>query len=245
MKWTPATVEGKRIWSEGLFTLKVRAPQVLPFKPGQFLQLGIESPDGPVYRPYSAASPYGELLEFFIVLLINGDLTPRLWTMEVGHPLMISQRAAGGFTLSNAPDGRDLWLIGTGTGLAPYIAMLRTDEPWNRYQNIVVVHGVRHATDLAYQEEMADYAARHGSRFCYIPIVSREVFADGLSGRITTCIENGSLEQTAGREFCRDCAILLCGNPEMLDDCETLLGKRGITRHKKKTPGQIVVERYW
>lgn len=245
MKWTPGIVENKRVWSEGLFTLTVRAPEVAPFKPGQFLQLGLELTDGPLYRPYSIASPHGDCLEFFIVLVDDGQLTPRLWKLEAGNPMIVSQRAAGGFTLENSPDGKELWLIGTGTGIAPYIAMLRTEAPWQRYQKIIVVHGVRHATDLAYQEEMACYSERGKERFCYIPVVSREVFPDGLSGRITTCMENGTLEEAAESTFSTDCAILLCGNPDMLDDCEALLGHRGITKHKKKTPGQIVVERYW
>jgi ferredoxin/flavodoxin---NADP+ reductase len=245
MKWTPATVQCKRIWSEGLFTLKLRAPEVAPFKPGQFLQLGLQLPEGPLYRPYSAASPHGEFLEFFIVMLVEGSLTPRLWKLEAGNEVIISQKAAGGFTLDNSPEGKELWLIGTGTGLAPYIAMLRTDEPWLRYPKIILVHGVRHASDLAYQEEMASYASHGQDRFRYIPVVSREVYSDGLSGRITTCLENGSLEEAAQSKFSKESAILLCGNPDMLDDCESMLGKRGITKHKKKTPGQIVVERYW
>jgi ferredoxin/flavodoxin---NADP+ reductase len=246
MKWTPATIEQKKVWDEGLFTLTIRAPQVLPFKPGQFLQLGMELPDGShLHRPYSVASPHGELLEFFIVMVETGQLTPRLWSMNVGDPLDVSERAAGSFTLQHAPDASTLWLIGTGTGLAPYIAMLRTDAPWQRYQKIVVVHGVRHVRDLAYQDEFAQYSQRGNGHFRYIPVVSREACPGGLSGRITTCIENGALEKQAEVAFSKDCAILLCGNPDMLDDCEALLATREITKHKSKAPGQIVIERYW
>jgi ferredoxin--NADP+ reductase len=245
MKWTPATLQRKRVWCEGLFTLTLRAPEVMPFKPGQFLQLGLQLPDGPLYRPYSAASPHGEFLDFFIVMLVDGNLTPRLWRLEEGSEVIVSQNAAGGFTLDNSPDGKELWLIGTGTGIAPYIAMLRTEDPWKRYSKIILVHGVRHSSDLAYQEEMASHQFRGEDRFRYIPVVSREAYSGGLSGRITTCLENGSLEQAAQSSFSTESAILLCGNPDMLDDCEAMLGKRGITKHKKKTPGQIVVERYW
>lgn len=245
MKWTPATIERKRVWDEGLFTLTVRAPEVHPFKPGQFLQLGMELPDGHLHRPYSVASPHGELLEFFIVMVDGGALTPRLWKMNEGDQLDVSEKAAGSFTLEHAPAASTLWLIGTGTGLAPYIAMLRTETPWLNYRKIVVVHGVRYARDLAYHDEIAHYNSRNPGQFSYVPIVSREACSEGLSGRITTCIENGSLEDKAGIAFSKDCAIMLCGNPDMLNDCESLFAAREITKHKAKTPGQIVIERYW
>lgn len=245
MKWTQASVVGMRIWSDGLFTLTIRAPEVEPFEPGQFLQLGFDLPDGHLHRPYSVASPHGELLEFFIVLVEDGKLTPRLWKLQAGDSIEVSQKAAGSFTLSHCPDGEALWLVGTGTGLAPYIAMLRTQELWNRFSKIIVVHGVRHNRDLAYQDEMAQFATKGPTSFCYVPVVSREECPDGLKGRITTCIENGSLEEFAQTALSKSSAIMLCGNPDMLDDCEKLLAAREIVKHKKKTPGQIVIERYW
>lgn len=245
MKWTPAVIERKHVWDQGLFTLTIRAPQVESFKPGQFLQIGYDLPEGHLHRPYSVASPPGELLEFFIVLVEEGRLTPLLWKAQEGDAIEVSLKAAGSFTLDHCPQASTLWLIGTGTGLAPYIAMLRTPEPWLRYQSIVLVHGVRHVRDLAYQIEIAGHHERSDGRFHYVPVVSREACPNGLSGRITTCIENRSLEERCGIEFSKDSAIMLCGNPDMLDDCEALLGARGINKHKKKEPGQIVIERYW
>ncbi len=245
MKWTPGVIKHKTVWSEGLFTLAIEAPQVAHFEPGQFLQLGVETPQGHVHRPYSVASPHGSILEFFIVLVEDGKLTPLLWDMQVGDAIDISAKAAGSFTLSHCPDASTLWLVGTGTGLAPYIALLRTEEPWQRYQKIVVVHGVRHATDLAYQQELADYKTRFGQRFDCIPVVSRQQVDGTLSGRITTCIINGSLEEAAGQALTPDCCVMMCGNPDMLNETEALLGQRGIRRHKSKEPGQIVIERYW
>lgn len=245
MKWTPGVIERKIVWSEGLFTLAVNAPEVVPFAPGQFLQLGLELPDGHLHRPYSVASPHGELLEFFIVLVEDGKLTPLLWKMEAGDKIDVSAKPAGSFTLRHCPEGSVLWLIGTGTGLAPYIAMLRTPEPWRRYPKIVLVHGVRHAADLAYQPELSSHRASHGDRFNYIPVVSREDVQGSLRGRITTCITNGSLEAAADQVFTPDCCVMMCGNPDMLNETEQLLGERGIKKHKPKAPGQIVVERYW
>ncbi len=245
MKWTPGIITNKTVWSEGLFTLSIQAPEVSPFEPGQFLQLGIEQPDGHVHRPYSVASPHGPTLEFFIVLVEDGKLTPHLWNMQVGDAIDISGKAAGSFTLGHCPDASVLWLIGTGTGLAPYIAMLRTEAPWQRYKKIVVVHGVRHASDLAYQQELAFYKERFGARFDCIPVVSRQQVDGALTGRITTCITNGSLEAAAQQAFTPDSCVMMCGNPDMLTETEHLLGERDIKRHKSKEPGQIVVERYW
>lgn len=246
MQWTPATVERKIVWAPGLFTLSIAAPEVLPFEPGQFLQLGLTQADGKrVNRPYSVASPHGQTLDFFIVLVENGQLTPHLWKLNPGDKLDISAKAAGSFTLKHSPEAGALWLLATGTGIAPYIAMLRTNEPWRRYERIIFVHGVRHRSDLAYQNELAAYRDRYGGRFTSIAVVSREDIPGALSGRITTCIANGSLENFANHTLSPQACVMMCGNPDMLDETEKMLEARGLKRHRSKSPGQIVVERYW
>ena len=245
MKWTRGTIKRKKIWSDGLFTLEIHAPDVEKFEPGQFLQLGIEQEGKHLHRPYSVASPHGEVLDFFIVLVEEGRLTPHLWKMDVGDEIDISQKGVGSFTLSHCPDASTLWLIATGTGLAPYIAMLREKEVWDRYQKIFVLHGVRYAHELAYQDELEAYRSENGDRFDYVPLVSRADVDHGLRGRITHCVENGSLESHVNAEITTDSCIMMCGNPDMLTEMEELLGKRGIKKHKRKEPGQIVFERYW
>jgi ferredoxin/flavodoxin---NADP+ reductase len=246
LQWKNATVVEKKIWAPGLFTLRLNAPDVLPFEPGQFLQLGKQVDGHHVNRPYSVASPHAQELEFYIVLVEDGKLTPVLWKAEPGDSIDISDKAAGSFTLSKAPAGKHLWLISTGTGLAPYIAMLRTQTPWQRFEKIVVVHGVRYMTDLSYVDELKAFETAYPGRFTYLPVVSRESHPHGLSGRITHCLEQGSLEEKAGERLCPEhSVILLCGNPAMLDELEALLAIRNIQRHKRSQPGQIVVERYW
>ncbi|MCA9192960.1 MAG: ferredoxin--NADP reductase [Planctomycetales bacterium] len=246
MKWTPGVVQRKIVWSQGLFTLAVRAPDVAPFEAGQFLQLGIPLEDGQhLHRPYSVASPHGEVLEFFVVLVEEGQLTPHLWKMQPGDKIDVSEKAAGSFTLSHCPTASVLWLIGTGTGLAPYIACLRTAEPWKRYERIVLVHGVRHASDLAYQQELDEHIQRFGTRFRYVPVISRESRDGALNGRITTCLSTGSLENVADQPITTDSCIMMCGNPDMLTEMENILEQRGLRRHKAKSPGQVIVERYW
>lgn len=245
MRWTQGTIVDKRVWDDGLFTLSVRAPEVAKFEAGQFLQLGIELPEGHLHRPYSVASPHGATLEFFVVLVEDGRLTPKLWRLKPGDRLDVSEKAAGSFTLSNCPQAKTLWLISTGTGLAPYIAMLRSGELWKSYDRVVVVQGVRHERDLAYRQELEAVQARFAGRFCYAPVVSREIVARALTGRITTCIQNGSLEEMAGEAFSEGCCVMLCGNPDMLDEVEALLVEQGLARHKRNQAGNIVVERYW
>jgi ferredoxin--NADP+ reductase len=251
MQWTSGIVERRQVWTEGLFTLSIRTPDVEPFEPGQFLQLGLPNQDTDgathhLHRPYSVASPHGELLDFFIVLVADGRLSPQLWDLHEGDSVDVSTKGAGSFTLAKSPDASTLWLIATGTGVAPYIAMLRTDEPWRRYQRIVLVHGVRHLRDLAYTEEMTKYTELKPEQFSYVPVVSRESGDGVLSGRITQVAEDGSLESMAGSQFSADdSCVLLCGNPLMLDDMEALLITRGLEKHRSKTPGNIVAERYW
>ncbi|MEC9091086.1 MAG: ferredoxin--NADP reductase [Planctomycetota bacterium] len=246
MNWTPATIVSKKIWSEGLFTLQMAAPQITPFTPGQFLHLAMREGDEQINRPYSVASPHGEIIEFFIVRVEDGKLTPKLWGLDAGDEIEVSEKAAGSFTLAKTPDATNLWMIATGTGLAPYIAMLRTEEPWERYQKIVVVHGVRHNSDFAYQEEFQQHQQKYGDRFSYVPVLSREDVPGTLRGRIPQVMESGSLEEAGACPISKsESAILLCGNPAMLDEMEKRLGQREMTKHRKKAPGQIVLERYW
>jgi ferredoxin--NADP+ reductase len=245
--WCHGTVRRKQVWTDGLFTLQVAVDEVAPYEPGQFLQVGLGlGTDDHVFRPYSAASPHGSLIEFYIVRVDEGKLTPRLWNLVEGQSIEVSQRAAGSFTLTHAPRHPDLWLVGTGTGLAPYIAMLRTDAPWRTFEQIVVVHGVRYCRDLSYAEELRGWEATHAGRFRYLPMTTRESCPQGMDGRITVRLADGMLEREMGRKISPDCStVLLCGNPAMLDEVELLLEQRGLKKHRKKSPGNIVVERYW
>ncbi|MEZ6095453.1 MAG: hypothetical protein R3C03_14690 [Pirellulaceae bacterium] len=139
--WYPSKITNKKVWTEGLYTLRVDAAGVEPFEPGQFLHLAIEKGDQILNRPYSVASPHGPEIEFYIVEVEAGQLTPNFRDIQVGDPVLVSQKAAGSFTLSKTPSSNCIWLIATGTGIAPYIAMLRSTEIWERYKRIVLVHG--------------------------------------------------------------------------------------------------------
>jgi ferredoxin--NADP+ reductase len=254
-KWCEGTITERKVWSTGLFTLQIDAPQVESFLPGQFLHLGIPCPDGHlepngephiVNRPYSVASPHGEKLEFFIVLVEGGQLTPHLWKFKQGNRVLVSQTAAGSFTLKKAPIFENLWLFATGTGLAPYIAMVRDPCVWQQYRRVFIVHGVRYALDLAYTEELRQLEQSHPGRFKLFQVLSRETQPGYLIGRITDAFETGELEREAKVDInSSNSAVMLCGNPAMLDSMEELFNLRGMHVHRSKKPGNIVHERYW
>lgn len=245
-KWCDATVVGKQIWTDGLFTLEVESPDVAEFEPGQFLHLALGGEENRINRPYSVASPHGKTLDFFIVRVDDGALTPKLWALDVGDKLEVSQKGAGRFTLKHTPVAKNLWLVSTGTGLAPYIAILRAGHVWESFEKVVVVHGVRYAADLAYTDELNQLAESKAGNFTLIQALTREETEGTLNGRIPNLLENGSLENAAGCTMrAEDSSVLLCGNPAMLDDMEAKLGERDMKRHRSKSPGQIVLERYW
>ena len=250
--WCQAKIIEKKIWTDGLFTITIETSDVQKFEAGQFLQLGVYKQgqegdeDAIINRPYSVASPHGSQLQFFIVVVPDGELTPKLNALQVGDPILVNDKATGRFTLSKTPDADHLWLIATGTGLAPYIAMLRTEEPWQRYKKIVVVHGVRHANDLAYTEELQEYRQNHPGKFEFVQSLTREQSDTALRGRIPALMASGQLEKVADCELTAETSsVLLCGNPAMLDSMEDLLNNRKMIKHRSKAPGQIVLERYW
>ena len=246
-KWCDAKVAKKQVWTEGLFTISVSAPGLIPHKPGQFLHLALPGEgDKIINRPYSVASPAGDQVEFFIVMVEDGQLTPRLWALEEGDHVMVSERPAGRFTLDHAPKSETIWLMSTGTGLAPYIAMLREPQIWDEYRKIVVAHGVRYGADLGYADELRAFQEQHPGRFAYVGALTREEKQGTLSGRLPALVSNGQLEEATGFRLEKEnSTVLVCGNPAMLNDMESTLGERGMIEHRKKTPGQIVLERYW
>lgn len=246
LRWCQGKIVENHVWTEGLFTLKIAVDGVQPFEAGQFLQIGVPDGDKHIHRPYSVASPFGPIIEFYVVMVDGGELTPRLCQLKPGDPLDVSERAAGSFTLSHAPRNENLWLIGTGTGLAPYIAMLRTEEPWSQYRRIVLIHGTRKCSDLSYTDELRQWSRTRASQFHYVPMTTRDSCPQGIEGRIPLRLSDGSIESFVQCSIKPDNAtVMLCGNPAMLDDVENLLVARGLKKHRSKSPGHIVVERYW
>lgn len=238
-------VAARRDWAPGLITLTVDA-EIEPFVAGQFVNLGLESAGELTRRSYSIASAPGAPLEFYLKEVPAGALTPQLTRLEVGARVLVERKPQGFFTLAYVPQCRELWLVATGTGLGPFVAMLRGSEVWQRFERLSVVHGVRHVEHLSYADELAALATAHRSRLSYTPIVSGGLHGSALPGRVTTAFADGSLEARAGLALDPEKShLLLCGNPDMILELTAVLAQRGLRKHRVRTPGHISSEKYW
>ena len=148
--------------------------------------------------------------------------------------------------LDEVPQSEYLWLLATGTGLGPYLSILGTPDPWARHRKIALVHAVRYSRELTYQDTIQQHLNRHPDQFVYVPFVSREDDPSTLHGRIPAAIEDGRLAERAGMDFDPAHAqVMLCGNPEMVQDTSALLKTMGMARNRRSAPGQITTESYW
>jgi ferredoxin--NADP+ reductase len=183
--------------------------------------------------------PQDPVLEFYGVIVPEGPLSPRLARLRTGDTLYVAPNPAGFLVLSEVPDAQTLWLVATGTGLAPFLSILRTPAPWQRFRNVVLVHAVRYAEELTYRELIA------GLRVRYVTFVSREPHPGSLAGRIPAALRDGRLEAAAGLKLDANSHFMLCGNPQMLRDTQAALAERGLRKHRRRTPGHISVESFW
>ncbi|MGH2569679.1 MAG: ferredoxin--NADP reductase [bacterium] len=244
--WTRARVTDRIDWAEGLLTLRLDVG--LEFRAGQFVSIGLPGERGErVHRHLSIASAPGERLEFFGVRADDGEPGPDLADLRVDDALWVHRDPQGTFTLDRVPDAATLWLVATGTGLAPYVSMLRTEEPWPRFGRIVVVHGVRRLADRAYAGEIARRSAEHGGHLVQVFAVSREEPGPGVfAGRVTDALAQDRLAELAGTELGQDSShVMLCGHPAMIEEMEALLAQRGFRRNRRSSPGQVTAERSW
>jgi len=248
--WVQGRVESVRRWTDDLCSVRVVAPEVT-FTAGQFARLALPAPAGEkepmIGRPYSFVNPPDRAPhEFYLIVVPGGPLSPRLAALAPGDALWLGPRANGFFTLGEVPAAEALWCLATGTGIGPFLSMLRTAEPWERFARVVLVHGVRFAAELTYQDAVAEVRAAHPGAFTYVPMVTREAHPGALPGRIPVAIADGRLEARASLALGPENAhAMLCGNPAMVDDVQKVLAERGMRRHRRREPGHITVETYW
>jgi ferredoxin--NADP+ reductase len=252
-KFTRQILSDVQVWSPSLFSLRCSRDPGFRFRAGQFARLGVQKADGTVvWRAYSMVSaPHDEFLEFFSIVVPGGEFTSELSRLKAGDSLLVDKQAFGFLTLDRFIDGRDLWLLASGTGLAPFLSILQDFEVWQRFQRIVLVYSARSAGELAYQplidglkdlEHLADYA----DKLTYLPLVTREQAPGCLHGRITTLLTSGELERTASLSLSPEHSrLMLCGNPQMIDDTRKLLKQRDLQLSLTRRPGQVAVENYW
>ncbi|MGE6462019.1 ferredoxin--NADP reductase [Pseudoalteromonas tetraodonis] len=244
--WIDATVKSVKWWNESLFSLTVNA-DVEPFKAGQFTKLSVMDGEKRIARAYSYVNaPDDPNLEFYLINVVDGQLSSHLAQLTPGDTVLIERRASGFFTLDEVPASEQLWMLSTGTAIGPFLSILQQSEVWQKYKHINLVHGVRLNSDLSYQEIINKLLKAHPGQLNYVPVVSREEPLQGLAGRITTVIENNALSEHVG--LCatpNNAQFMLCGNPQMVKDTSELLVAQNYKRNRRKESGHITVEQYW
>jgi len=244
--WNTGKVVEHMQWNETLHSLYAES-EIEPYQAGQFTKIGLEINGEIIGRPYSLVNPsYSQPLEFYYIEVPGGPLTPHLAKLKVGDSILVAPRANGFMILDEVPPARHLWLMATGTGVGPFLSILGTEKLWQRFERVVLVYAVRTVSELSYQERIVQVLAKHPGQFVFIPFISREASEFALAGRIPLAIGDGRLEERAGIQFsAADSQVMLCGNPQMVEDTTNMLIERGLKKHRRKDPGQITVENYW
>ena len=239
-------------WNDSLFSFRTTRDPGLRFENGQFVMIGLDVKGKPLTRAYSIASPnYEEHLEFFSIKVPDGPLTSRLQHLRPGDPIVVSKKPTGTLVLHDLKPGKNLYLLATGTGLAPFLSLVQEPETYERFERVVLCHGVRSAGDLAYRDYFEKELPNHEllgeiirEKLLYYPAVSREDFPN--HGRLTDLMASGQMMRTLGLDplAAEHDRAMICGSPQMLADFRALLDGRGFTASPRiGTLGQYVFER--
>lgn len=238
-------------WTDNLFTFTTTRDPALRFKNGQFVMIGLQVEGKPLLRAYSIASAnYEETLEFFSIKVPNGPLTSRLQHLKVGDEVIVGKKPTGTLLVDYLVPGRRLYLLSTGTGLAPFMSLIKDPETYEAYEKVILVHGVRTVGELAYQDfienELPDnefFGELVREKLVYYPTVTREPYRN--QGRITDLITSGKLFEDLGLPPLdkEDDRVMLCGSPQLLDDMRVILKERGFEEGSTTEPGDFVIEK--
>ena len=272
------TVLSKTTWTPNLFSFTVSRPDSFKFTAGQFVRLGVnpsqlkyykqqraagnavaneeqnEKLNEDIFRAYSiVSSPFDEVLEFFSIVIPDGAFTSQLQHLEVGDELLLNTMPFGFLTLARyqKPLPKDLWLLATGTGLAPFLSMLQDLQTWEDYEHIILAYSARSIEELAYVEKIESLQEDFGSlvdnpaKLIFIPIVTREPVEGALTERLPKLLLDGTLQERAGIALDIDSThVMLCGNPDMVEDTKEALKTLGLVMNRRGE-GNIAVENYW
>jgi ferredoxin--NADP+ reductase len=245
-KFVEGKVVGVRQWTDRLYSIMVDAA-VEPYQAGQFGKLVLEIDGEIIARPYSYVNaPQERPLEFYYITVEGGPLTDRLIKLGPGDTIYLAPKAAGFLVLAELPPAENLWMLSTGTALGPFLAILKTADPWSRFKDIALIHAVRHVGELTYRDQIDKLLAQHPGQLRYVPFVSRENTDFALTGRVPEAIREGRLQEKAAMELMPEKSqIMICGNPDMVKDTTDTLLAMGFRKNKRKDPGHITVENYW
>lgn len=257
-----ATVTHVHHWNETLFSFKTTREQSLTFECGQFVMIGLEVDGRPLMRAYSIASAnYEDELEFFSIKVPDGALTSRLQNISIGDEILVSTRPTGTLVPGYLIPGKHLYLLATGTGLAPFMSIIRDPNIYEQYDKVILVHGTRTVSELAYQDEIENQLPNNPyfgelvkDKLLYYPTVTREQYEyhgknDGQTckqhtGRITDLLTSGQLTQRLGLpdiDVDHD-RFMLCGNNDMLQDLMNILNDKGFDKANSRSMGHYVIE---
>jgi ferredoxin--NADP+ reductase len=245
------TVTSVKHWNDTLFSFKTSRDPSFRFKNGHFIMLGLQHEGKPLMRAYSIASAnYEEELEFFSIKVADGPLTSKLQKIQVGDEILLSKKPTGTLILDNLLSGRNLYLISTGTGLAPFMSIIKDPETYAAFDKVILTHGTRFKSELAYQEEIEqelpdnEYFGEYvKDQLIYYPTVTRDEFE--TKGRITDAMRSGKLTQDIGLS---DLSVehdrfMICGSPSMLKETCEILDGMGFSEAKQGNLGHYVIER--
>ncbi len=244
-------VLGVHHWTDRLFSFTTTRDAALRFSNGHFTMIGLRVDGKPLLRAYSIASAnYEDHLEFLSIKVEDGPLTSRLQHLRPGDPIIVGRKPTGTLLVDYLLPGRRLYLLSTGTGLAPFMSIVRDPETYERFAQIVLVHGVRSVDELAYHDLLAEHLPSHeflgdmvASQLLYYPTVTREEYRN--TGRIPDLMASGRLFADLGLPPLdrADDRVMICGSPAMLRDLKAMLGERGFAEGNTSAPGDFVIER--
>ncbi|AJE20662.1 ferredoxin--NADP reductase [Azotobacter chroococcum] len=239
-------------WNDTLFSFKTTRNPGLRFENGQFVMIGLEAEGRPLMRAYSIASPnYEEHLEFFSIKVQNGPLTSRLQHLKEGDQLMVSRKPTGTLVTGDLLPGKHLYMLSTGTGLAPFMSLIQDPEVYERFEKVVLIHGVRQVSELAYQQFITEHLPQNEyfgdavrEKLIYYPTVTRESYRN--QGRLTDLMRSGKLFEDIGLPPLnpQDDRAMICGSPSMLDESCDVLDSFGLKISPRMgEPGDYLIER--
>lgn len=248
-KFTEETVLWVKKHSPKHLTFAITRPESYRFAAGQFARLGFRVGEGYIWRAYSVTSAeYDDVLAFFVILIENGDISAHFAKIQEGDTILLDKTAQGFFMPQRFPDGRDLIMLSTGSGIAPFLSMLHQPEIWQRFDTLALAHCVSHRSDLIFNDEIAQFAehplvGEYFARLRFVPMTTRENDAETLHFRLPESLRNGSLAQAFGLDFDKaHSRFMICGNPEMVQDTFKTLLDMGFAMHRNKLAGQIILE---
>jgi ferredoxin--NADP+ reductase len=245
------TVTSVHHWNDTLFSFKTTRNQGLRFKSGYFTMIGLEIENKPLLRAYSIASAhYEEEMEFFSIKVQDGPLTKHLQNLKVGDELLVGTKPVGTLVTDNILPGKNLYLLSTGTGLAPFMSIIKDPEIYEKYDHVILTHGVRFTSELAYKDYIEHdlpnnefFGEYVKDKLLYYPTVTREPFKN--TGRLTDLLRTGKLEQDIGLPKIdpENDRFMMCGSPEMLKDLCQMLDDKGFKESRGGEVGHYVIER--